>query len=303
MIQEKIINLSKMLGFNLIGFTRLKYYKELERILIKQEELGGKTSFQIGSIDDKTFKSDKYKDFKSAIVFGLVYNKSIIDEKNINNDEVYLSSYCYGEDYHKVISKKLEVIKEFLNDNGCISEIFVDNNCLDERYLACEAGLGFYGLNSLLINEEYGSYFFIGIILTNAIFEYNERKNKKCLECRKCIEACPTGAINEKGILNGNKCLSYLTQKKNLNEEEKSKFNKCIFGCDICSKVCPHNENIKYANNFEFSGIELIKIEEFKKLTEEEFDKKYGKNACSWRGKKTLDRNIEIIEEKIAKKK
>lgn len=301
MIQEEIINLSKTIGIDLIGFTKIKYYKELEYILKKQEELKYKTSFQVGSIEDKTFKNYKFNVMKSAIVFGIAYNKGDKIYNNVKADEVYLSSYCWGEDYHSVLKEKLNVIKEYINSKNAKALVFVDNNVLDERFLAREAGLGFYGLNNLLINEELGSYFFIGVILTNLEFKYNKRNNNKCLMCRKCVEACPTGAINESGILNGNKCLSYLTQKKVLNKDEEKYFNKCIFGCDICALVCPHNSNIKETNNFKFSGIELIKINEFKQISESEFNTIYKRNACSWRGKKVLDRNIKIIEEKIDK--
>ncbi len=299
MIQEKIIELSKNLGIDLIGFTALKYYKELESILIRQEELKYKTDFQIGSAEEKSFKIGKYKDMKSAVVFGLAYNKNDLILKEA---EVMLSSYCWGRDYHIVLREKLEAIKEFILNSKGKALIFVDNNILDERYLAREAGLGFYGRNNLLINENCGSYFFIGIILTDLIFEYNERNNNKCHECRKCIEACPTKAINENGILNGNKCLSYLTQKKELSKAEESFFNETIFGCDICSQVCPYNDNIKSTNNFKFRGIELIKISEFKKLSNDNFNKIYKENSCVWRGKEVLDRNIKIVEEKIDKK-
>lgn len=299
MIQDEIRRLSEKLKFDLIGFAKLKHFKNLEKILEEQEGLGYKTKFQVGNIEDRVFKNS---DYKSAIVFGLAYNKPIINEENLNENEIYLSSYCYGLDYHKVIKNKLEIIKKFINEQGYVAEVFVDNNILDERYLAYEAGLGFYGLNNLLINDKYGSYFFIGVILTDATFSYGGKINKTCFLCGKCIEACPTKAINKNGILNGNRCLSYLTQKKDLTQEEEIHFNKCIFGCDICSKVCPHNDNIKIANNFKFSGIELIESDKFQNMSKKEFASIYEENACSWRGKDILDRNIKILEEKFDKK-
>lgn len=299
MIQEKIIEISKSLNIDLIGFTKIKYYKELEKLLIKQDNLNYKTSFQKGYIDEKTFKINNFSEMKSAIVFGIAYNKNNI---KLKNDEVMLSSYCWGNDYHNVLREKLEKIKNFIVLNNKKALIFVDNNILDERFIAREAGLGFYGINNQLINEKFGSYFFIGIILTDLIFKYNKKNNNKCLECGKCIDACPTKAINKDGILDGNKCLSYLTQKKNITKDEKKYFNRTIFGCDICSQVCPHNMNIRNANNFKFSGIELIKISDFNKLSKDEFNKIYKNSSCMWRGKNILERNIKIIEEKIAKK-
>lgn len=302
MIEEKIVNYSKKIGIDLIGFVELNYFNDLEKKLTTQSSLGYKTPFQIGKTEDKTFKSAKYKHMKSAIVIGMAYNKGNEVYNKLKADEVCLSSYCWGKDYHIVLKEKLEKISELIKECGANTKILVDTHELDERYLAKEAGLGFYGLNNLLINEKYGSYIFIGLLLTDLSFKYSKPNNAKCYMCQKCINACPTKAINRFGILDGNKCLSYLTQKKHLENNEKKEINNCVFGCDICSLVCPHNANIKITNNFMFSGIELMKIDDFLNMPKEKFDTLYKENACFWRGKETIDRNVKIVKEKIDKK-
>ena len=295
-LNEEIVNLSKKLGINLIGFCKLEYFKDLEIILNKQKELGYKTPFQVGEIDDKVFKNTEYN---SAIVIGIPYNK--INFKN-ESDKVYLSSICVGKDYHLVLKDKLKFIYDYLIDNGYKAFIGVDNNIYDERYLAYKAGLGFYGKNNLLINKEYGTYFYIGILLTNAIFDYNDPLNENCLGCSKCIESCPTKALNDKKILNGNKCLSYLTQKRNLNNKEESYISNCVYGCDICQIVCPYNVKLKPTNNFISDGSEIININEFLNMSNSEYEEKYRYNSSYWRGKEIIDRNIKLYIENNLKK-
>ena len=295
-LNEEIIDIAKGLGINLIGFCKLEYFKDLEDILNKQRELGYKTSFQVGNIEDKTFKNSEYK---SAIVVGLPYNKiDFNDEKG----KVHLSSVAVGKDYHIVLKEKLKFIYDYLIDKGYKSFIGVDNNIYDERFLAYKAGIGFYGKNNLLINDKYGTYFFIGVILTDAVFDYNKQSDKNCYGCNKCIESCPTHAINEDGILDGNKCLSYLTQKRELTEEEKKYINNCVYGCDICQTVCPYNKNLEKSNDFISDGNELIDINEFLNMSDDEYNDKYKDNSSYWRGKKIIDRNIKLYMENNLKK-
>lgn len=295
-LNKKILNILVNQGFELIGFCKINYFEDLENILLKQEQMGHKTPFQVGKIEDKVFKESEYK---SAVVVGLTYNKL---ELNLKDNEAYLSSCAWGNDYHEVIKSKLESTKAYLLSNGYSAYISVDNSFLDERYLGYKAGLGFYGKNGLLINEKYGSFFFIGVILTDAIFDYNEHQNTSCLNCDKCINACPTSAINNFGILNGNKCLSYLTQKKEISEEEKKYINKCVYGCDICSNVCPYNSNLSASNNFKSLGNEKFDMKEFLELGDSEYKEKYEHNSSYWRGKEIIDRNIKTSLQNDLKK-
>ncbi len=295
-LNKEIIDISKKLGFELIGFCHIEYFKDLETILKLQETLNYKTPFQVGEIGKKTFKKDSI--YKSAIVLGLTYNKINI---KLKENEVHFSSVAVGTDYHKILNKKLKFISSYLEDKNYKTFIGVDNNIYDERYLAYKAGLGFYGKNGLLINDKYGSFFYIGVILTDASFNYNTPLDKSCLGCNKCVEVCPTKAINKTGILNGNKCLSYLTQKKNLTLEESKYINNCVYGCDICSNICPHNKDIPLSNNFKSDGVELIETDKFLKLSDEEYNYVYKNNSSYWRGKKIIDRNIKLEKENILK--
>ena len=283
-MKEEIINISKNIGIDIIGFCDTKNLIVPYDKYKLQDELSYKSTFQVGNIADKDLSNEKYNIYNTAIVIGVSYKKVDMSDKS----KVYLSSCSIGEDYHIVLKNKLEVIKEYLETKGYIGKIFVDNNPLDERLLAYNAGLGFFGKNNLLINEKLGSYFYIGVLLTNASISSNKIIDSKCINCGLCKKVCPLGAINDNNILDSTKCISYLNQKKNITEEESEYFDNCIYGCDKCISICPYNKNIKVLNN------EGINPYEFLNMDNNEYDKKYSNKSCYWRGKKVLDRNINI---------
>ncbi len=284
-MKEEIIKLSKSIGINEIGFCNTKkIIVDYEKYDL-QEKLDYKCSFQIGNIGDKDLTNPIYDKYNTVICFLLSFNKVKCDDE----DKVYFSGFALGEDYHLVLREKLEVISNFLNKNGYISDIFVDNNPLDEKLLAYNCGLGFFGKNNLLINKNLGSCFNIGVILTDLKVQSDKICEYSCGKCNLCILNCPTKALNENGILNQKKCLSYLTQKKNLEINEEKNFNNCIYGCDKCINICPYNNIIKCDD----IG---INIDEFLNMSESEFKNKYKNSAVYWRGKKVLDRNIQIYK-------
>ncbi|MEG2457924.1 MAG: tRNA epoxyqueuosine(34) reductase QueG [Bacilli bacterium] len=291
-MNEEYITLGLKLGFDEVGFTSVNYLNNLEEIYNKQDKLQYKTSFQTGKTDDKIFKSNKYSKYNSAIVVLMSYQNSKNYINNLKENDLYFSSHVWGEDYHIVLKNKLDIMSSSLLNEGYVSEIFVDNNELDERALAYNAGLGYFGLNNLLFNDKLGSYFFIGVILTDAKFIYGKKLNKTCLKCNKCINACPTGSIGSNNILNGNTCLSYITQKRNITLDEEKKLNNCVYGCDVCSNVCPLNDNISKSDNFNLEEKDIIIKDEFLSMSQEEFNSKYKNSSIFWRGKKIVERNV-----------
>ena len=210
------------------------------------------------------------------------------------------SLYARGIDYHLVIREKLSAVSDFIQtlfpDAEC--EIFADIGPEVDRGLAYEAGLGFYGKNKMLINDDFGSYFFIGYILCDLDLSPDTPLEKTCLGCNRCITACPGGALGEEFDIN--KCASHISQKKgDLSQSEIAILKKSglIFGCDMCQRVCPHN-NITPNPLREFTEdlIHSLGIEDIEKLSNREFMKKYKNRAFSWRGKGVLERNIKITE-------
>lgn len=200
-----------------------------------------------------------------------------------------ISKYAVVTDYHEVACARLEKAAEGLRslypDNHFA--VFADNSPIPEVRAACAAGLGARGMNSLLITQEYGSYVFIGEIVTDLEIDSKENGYKSCIGCKKCIEACPAKAISESDF-NEKTCLSAITQKKGeLSDEEKKLMKECgcVWGCDICQDVCPMNKNAAKTEIEEFL---------FAPVAQVSIGCELGSRAYEWRGRKVIERNIEV---------
>lgn len=233
---------------------------------------------------------------KSAIVCLFPY---YVEHKDPSN----LSRYTWATDYHLVINEYLKKLIEklqIMNTDAQFS-IHCDTSPLADRYMAYLAGLGFYGKNNCFISPKWGSYVVIGTILTTLELEPNTPLTQSCMGCNRCITAC-LGQCLGHDEFKFDTCKSYLTQKKGeLTSEEEHIIAKTplVFGCDVCQEVCPHNKDIPTTPIPEFQSVEpYIDIDELDSLTNKEFKAKYGPRAFSWRGKKILIRNQEIIESK-----
>lgn len=157
-----------------------------------------------------------------------------------------VSRYAWGEDYHKVLRRKLKsLVQEMQAEFGDFqARVFVDSGPVLERDWARRSGLGWVGRNTLLIHPRMGSYFFLAEIILDLDFEYDHPIRDHCGTCTRCIEACPTEAISPEGYwLDGSKCISYLTieLRESIPGEFRGKLDGWIFGCDICQEVCPWN--------------------------------------------------------------
>jgi epoxyqueuosine reductase len=149
-----------------------------------------------------------------------------------------------------------------------------------DKAWAVRSGIGWLGKNTNVISREIGSWFFIANVITNIEFEYNEPITDFCGSCTACIDACPTGAIVDEYVVDANKCISYLTieNKGEISEEFKGKFDKWIFGCDICQDVCPWNQKFPcLTSEKEFYPRETeLNIMEIKNMSNSRFKKKFG---------------------------
>lgn len=222
---------------------------------------------------------------ESAVMFCFPY--LLEDDKYTG---LNISRYAAVPDYHTVVMKRLEACCEELKTLFPGNEFvpFADNSPVPEVEAACLAGLGVRGENSLLITEKYGSYVFIGEIVTDLFIESENNAAGKCLSCGKCSEACPGGALTGNGI-NKELCLSHITQKKGeLSESEKKliKGSGCLWGCDICQTVCPMNKNAGTTFIEEFISGAVPCLDESTDISGRAFE---------WRGRKVTDRNIGLF--------
>ena len=290
--KEKIIKFANSIGIDTIGFTKCRKFEEL----ISEYEYRNlnklKVEFEEEEIEKRINPFLIMEEGKSIISIAIPYFHE--DNKKVNN----FSKYTVGEDYHLVVKKYLQLICGYIGELGGRAEAFVDNNPLPERYIAYLCGIGFVGKNNTFITEKYGSYIFLGEIITSLNLESDEPIDKDCGECNICIKACPQSLLKENKIENNfNKCLSYITQKKELSDDEIKSINGRIFGCDICQDVCPLNKNAIESNFSEFKALPFMvedKIESIIAINNSDFKNKYKKCSCGWRGKNILIRNALI---------
>lgn len=255
---------------------------------------------------NKTFKKDVLE-FTKALGIpaagiagdGATYSKIVClfpyftGKGNMGN----LSMYAYGKDYHTICENYLSKISEFIKNQypSSKTEIHVDKGEGSDKEAAYLAGLGFYGKNTLIINETYGSFVFIGYVKTDVILPPDSPLSLNCIGCGNCETACPGGALKN-GKLNIEKCASYISQKKGaLSAEEKEilKKSELIWGCDKCQTVCPHNAAVPVTPLKDFTENHIYSLS-YQTVSNKEFLSLYGDRAFSWRGKNVLNRNLEV---------
>lgn len=298
MKKEQLKEFCKSIGLNCVGIAGIGPYHDLEKIIKHRLLNGYVTGMEEPIIENRINPRETMENVKSIIVCAFPYYAGNFDECN-------LSKYCCGEDYHIVVKNFLQKICDYLSDSISDFEYkyFTDNGPLVDRYLAYLSGIGYFGINNNIITDEYGSYVFIGYIMTNYEFKIDTPIDKTCIKCGKCVKYCPGNALLGNYEMNPKRCLSYITQKKGELEEEEInvlKENRKVFGCDICQDVCPHNKNIPLTNINKFKDNIITKLdkEEIDEISNKEFKRRYGNRAFSWRGKSIIKRNIDLILEK-----
>ena len=306
MKKEKIDIISEEIGLDIIEVTDSKPLIEYKDYLRKRIENNENVEFEESDINKRINPKLSFESVKSIIVVAISYN-TVYTRKLENKNKLYgkLSTISFGVDYHKVLSDKMEILANRLKeiDSNFEYRRVVDTGPLLEKAIAKKAGIGWQGKNTLIINNKYGSKISIGYLLTNIEFEMFE-ENKKildyndCGDCKICISACPTKALNGDYTMNSKKCISYLTQTKNtIPYDLRDKMGIQVYGCDICQSVCPHNIGV-YLTKFECflpkKTFGLVDIEELFLMNNSEFKKKYGDMTGSWRGKNILLRNSAI---------
>lgn len=309
-LNQYIIEISKKLNIDICGFTDAEPLMNLEEYLLYRKDKNLQTEFEEKDIDKRINPKVTMPSCKSIIVIGISYNVNLnkakrtvpfayAEQTNRTVPSVWLSKSTWGMDYHMVLKEKMELlIQEIKKVKDFEYKYFVDTGPLIDRELAKKAGIGYYGKNCSIINHEYGSFIFLGYILTDLELEYSKEIEEKCGDCQLCIKACPTNALEDSYTLNPKKCISYLTQTKdNIPNSLRMKMGMKIYGCDTCQLGCPKNKDIKIPNHEEFIPDKTdgyIKIEELLHISNREFKKRYGHMAGSWRGKTILKRNAII---------
>jgi epoxyqueuosine reductase len=294
---------ARSLGFFLCGIARAELMQEeavnLEKWL--SQNYHGEMTYMANHFDKRIDPTVLVPQAKSVI--SLAYNY-FQEEKQSDDEAPKIAMYAYGKDYHKVVRKKLNQlfgwIKETFGDVD--GRVFVDSAPILERDWAKRSGLGWVGKNTMLIHPKKGSYFFLAEIILDLDFQYDHPISDYCGTCTRCIDACPTEAINPKGyFMDGSKCISYLTieLKNQIPPDYQHKMDNWMFGCDICQQVCPWNRFATPHDEPDFIPSEtLIAMtkNEWIELTEPAYNNLFEGSAVKRAKFAGLKRNIEYLK-------
>ncbi|MCL5991139.1 MAG: tRNA epoxyqueuosine(34) reductase QueG [Bacteroidetes bacterium] len=305
--KSKIISFSRTLGFSKIGFASTEPFIEEKDVFRKWVSEGrhGSMKYLERNLDERFDPNKILEGCRTAIVLAINYYNPD-NNQSIPTNTGKIARYAWGKDYHKIIKLKLislaEKIIELFPESTNLT--FVDSGSLPEKLLAQRAGVGWQGKNSLIITKEFGSYVFLGIILTTVELEPDEPHKDYCGDCTKCLVGCPTTAIIKPGLVDATRCISYWTiETKSYIEiplEIVNNSESRVFGCDICQEVCPWNRFAKPTNVTEFqvneNKTELTK-DYIENLTNEEFKNIFKDRSLKRIKLKGLKRNVCMISE------
>jgi epoxyqueuosine reductase len=306
-LQEKYTKLikdkSKELGFFFCGISKADFLSEeaprLENWLAQNRN--GKMDYMSNHFDMRLDPRLLVDNAKTVVSLLLNYYPS--DSQN-DIQSPQLSKYAYGEDYHYVIKDKLKDLFRFIQDEiGEVGgRVFVDSAPVMDKVWAKKSGLGWIGKNSNLIHPKHGSFFFIAELILDLELVPDGPMKDYCGSCTRCIDACPTDAIIEPYVVDGSKCISYLTielKDQILPSEFKGKMDNWMFGCDICQDVCPWNRFSKPHSEPKFNPHDqLLKMSkaDWEDISEELFRELFKNSAVKRTKISGLKRNIDFLK-------
>ena len=233
---------------------------------------------------------------RRAIVLGVNYNtRDSHVEVESTAARGRVSCYAWGEDYHRVITKRLKQLCLFIREIAgpdCSARYYVDTGPLLERDIAARTGVGWTGKHGNLVSGKFGSWLFLSVILTSLELEPDPPAADRCGTCTACLEACPTQAFVKPYVLDARRCISYLTieHRGDISEEFREKMGAWVYGCDICLRACPWNRHEKSGQDSPFTAREFWKapkIADLLRLTPEAFLEKTRRSAirrAKWAG-------------------
>ncbi|OLO26805.1 tRNA epoxyqueuosine(34) reductase QueG [Priestia megaterium] len=301
-LKEEIISYSKEIGIDKIGFASASMFDELKNRLLAQQELGYASGFEEPDIEKRVDPTLVVPKARSIISIALAYPSKLKDAPKSTKED-RRGIFCrasWGQDYHTVLRDRLQKLETFIKEKvpAAILQSMVDTGELSDRAVAERAGIGWSGKNCAIITPEFGSYVYLGEMITDIPFPPDKPIEDGCGTCNKCVDACPTGALVTGGQLNSQRCIAFLTQTKGfLAEEFRSKLGNRLYGCDTCQTVCPENKGKDFHFHPEMEPdpeLAKPKLKPLLTMSNREFKEKFGHVSGSWRGKKPIQRNAII---------
>ncbi|MBD8522867.1 tRNA epoxyqueuosine(34) reductase QueG [Lysinibacillus fusiformis] len=298
-LQRDFVAYAISIGVDKIGFTTAAPFTELKNRLRRQQELGYQSGFEESDIEKRTEPLQLLNEAESIVSIAVAY-PSRMQNAPIGKKGARRGIFCrasWGVDYHTAIRERLKLLSAWLEERveGVRIESMVDTGALVDRAVAERAGIGWSGKNCSIITPEFGSYVYLGELITNIPFSPDKPMEDECGECRLCLDVCPTGALIQGGQLDAQRCIAFLTQTKGtLPEEFRNHIGNRLYGCDTCQTVCPKNKGkINWIHEEFMPDPELAKplLTPLLTISNRDFKAKFGHVSGSWRGKKPIQRN------------
>ena len=298
-IKLEIQKLAKEIGISKIGFTTADNFAYLEKSLRLAVEEGRTSGFEHKNIEERIEPKLSLASAKTIISIAVAYPHKLKQQpQKTEYKRGKFTPNSWGLDYHHVLQDKLDKLARGIEELTSDFEYkgMVDTGALVDTAVAQRAGIGFLGKNGLVISKEYGSYMFLGELITNLEIEPDQPVDYGCGDCTRCLTSCPTSCLLGDGSMNAKRCLSFQTQDKGVMDLEfRKKIKTVIYGCDICQICCPYNKGLDNPLATEIDpDLAHPELIPFLELSNGQFKEKFGMVAGSWRGKNILQRNAII---------
>mgnify|MGYP006285937777 CR=1 FL=1 len=298
---QAIKSRARSLGFLDCGISRAGFLKEEAEHLRQYLHEGrhGNMQYMENHFDKRTDPTRLVEGARSVISLILPY----YPKEKQRNDTYRISKYAYGKDYHFVMKRMLRELLQYIDQEfgGVNGRAFVDSAPVMDKVWAQKSGLGWIGKNTNLLSTKYGSFFYIGELIVDMELEYDEPIRDYCGTCRKCIDACPTGALTGPYRIDASRCISYLTieNKGEIPTSFQGTYNDWIYGCDICQDVCPWNRKARYAEHEDLQPHpDLLSLSrtDWEQLSREHFREIFRHSAVKRAKYEGLKRNIDFLK-------
>lgn len=292
---------AEALGFAVAGFANLPQDWEAADRLRAFVAAGyhGEMAWMVDTLERRVHPQNMWAGAKSAIVLGFNYGPETDPMSGLAQvDDANISVYARGDDYHELIKKKLKLLAtDLVGMAGCEVKVFVDTAPLMEKPLAQLAGIGWQGKHTNLVSRQFGSWMFLGVILSDMVLPDDAPEVDHCGSCRACLDACPTDAFVAPYKLDARACLSYLTieHRGPWPERFRGKMGNRIYGCDDCLAACPWNKFAQTAHEAKLKardGFETLSLLELAQLNDSAFRELFSKSPIKRIGVATFLRNV-----------
>ncbi len=303
--RNQLKTIAKEVGIQVIGATDAEPFDDLMPFLQRYYEEGRASGFEYPvaaeRIDAKTLLSGAQSLISIAVSYITQETRTVMRPKEPRG---MVSVYSWGNDYHRILRDKLQHLAKKIEEKvkrPIQSVCAIDTSALVDRAVAARSGVGFIGKNCSLITDEYGSWVFLGTLVTDVLIEKMHEDVTRwddCADCTLCLTACPTGALIKPFEIDATRCLSYVTQMKGIIPEEfRAPLGRRVWGCDTCQTVCPKNKGSLLAQEPDFSpDAELCfpDLYHILSLSNRAFMRQFGHTSAAWRGANVWRRNALI---------